>query len=89
MQDLGKWQRLRQLFPPAMLAEMLYLFELRETQKSILHLRRVFQTMIFLEEYDFDGCPNFEFVKAVVDFSAMITADLDKAGVGSASELEN
>ncbi len=87
--DTTKWKRLRLLFPPAMLAEMLYLFELKETQRSILHLRRVFQTMIFLEEYDFNGCPNLDFVKSIVQFSGMVTAELDAAGVGSEIGSEN
>ncbi len=89
LNDTGRWKRLRLLFPPPMLVEMLYLFECRQTQKSILHLRRAFQTMIFHEEYDFNGCPNLDFVKSVVEFSGMITAELDPAGIGSDAESEN
>jgi len=89
LHDATKWPRLRLLFPPAMLAEMLYLFEDPETYKATLQLRRVFQTMINLEEYDLDICPNPNFVKAVVDFSGMVTAELNPAGVADDAGSEN
>ncbi len=79
--DPTKWPTLRTLFDPDMLGQMLYLFELRKTQAAALHLRTVFQTMINLEEYDLDGCPNSYFVAAIVKYSGQQTAELDPAGV--------
>jgi hypothetical protein len=89
LHDITKWKRLRLLFPPAMLAEMLYLFEVPKTQESILQLRIVFQTMINLEEYDFDGCPNLDFVRAIVELSRLETAELNPAGVAVEPGSEN
>jgi hypothetical protein len=79
--DPTKWKTLRTLFDPPMLAEMLYLFELAQTRKAALHLLTVFQTMVHLEEYDFNGCPNPDFVRAIVGYAQQQTAELDPAGV--------
>jgi hypothetical protein len=87
--DATKWKTLRTLFEPAMLAEMLYLWELPQTQACAQHLRRVFQTMINLEEYDLNECPNPFFVKALVDYSRQQTAELNPAGVASDVGSEN
>lgn len=83
MKDPTKWKTLRTLFDPAMLAEMLYLFELPQTQECAQHLLTVFQTMVHLDEYDFDGCPNRNFVKAIIEYSGQQTAELDPAGVAA------
>ena len=40
-----------------------------ENAGGALHLRTVFQTMINLEEYDLDRCPNSYFVRAIVNYS--------------------
>ena len=79
--DATKWPTLRTLFDPAMLAEGLYLWELPQTQECARHLLRVGQTMISLDEYDFDGCPNPFFVKAIVDYAGQQSAELHPAGV--------
>jgi hypothetical protein len=89
LRDRCKWKTLRTLFDPAMLAEMLYLWELPQTQDCALYLRRVFQTMINLEEYDFDGCPNDGFVKAIVEYSKQQTAVLNPAGVATDEGRKN
>ena len=87
--DTDKWKTLRTLFEPTMLAEMLYLWELPQTQACAQHLRRVFQTMINLNQYDEDSCPNPLFVKAIVDYSRQQTAELNPAGVGVDVGSEN
>ncbi len=87
--DPTKWKTLRTLFEPAMLAEMLYIWERPETQECARQLRRVFQTMINLEQYDFDQCPNSFFVKAIVDYSRQQSAELNPAGVASDEGSEN
>jgi hypothetical protein len=85
LKDPTKWKTLRTLFDPAMLAEMLYLFELPQTQECAQHLLTVFQTMVQLDDYDFLGCPNPEFVSKIVDYSHHQTAELDPAGVADSS----
>jgi hypothetical protein len=89
LRNPAKWKTLRKLFEPCMLAEMLYLWELPQTQACALQLRKVFQTMINLEEYDLSGCPNNNYVKAIVEYSRQQTAELDPAGVASDEGEEN
>jgi hypothetical protein len=85
LNDPTKWKNLRTLFDPAMLAEMLYLFELPQTQECAQHLLTVFQTMVQLDDYDFNQCPNPNFVTKIVDYSHQQTVELDPAGVGDSS----
>ncbi len=89
LHDHTKWKTLRDLFDPDILAAVLYLFELPKTQECILQLRTVFQVMINLNQYDFDSCPNDLFVKAIVEYSRLQTAQLNPAGVASDEGSEN
>jgi hypothetical protein len=86
--DANKWRTLRTLFDASMLADMLYLFELGQTQECAQHLFRVFQTMIHSDQYDQDLCPDPLFVRAIVDYSGQQTAELNQAGTYDDSDEE-
>jgi hypothetical protein len=87
--DSTKWKTLRTLFDPDMLGQMFYLFELRKTRTAARDLRIVFQTMINLEQYSDDTCPDDFFVKAIVNYSGQQTAELNPAGVADDAGSEN
>ena len=89
LKDPTKWKTLRRLFDPCMLAEALYLFELPQTQKCAQHFLTVFQTVVHLDDYDFDGCPNPDIVKAIVEHSRQQTVELDPAGVADTAGHEH
>jgi hypothetical protein len=87
--DPTKWKTLRTLFEPAMLAEMLHLWELPQTQACVLHLLTLFATAKQRDAYDLDTCPNSFFVQALVVYSGQQTAQLNAAGARSAEGREN
>ena len=76
-----KWPNLRKMFDPEMLAEFLYLFELPETQTAAVQIKRVFDTMINLNDYNLAGCPNSNYLAATATYAGQLTAPLSVAGV--------
>jgi hypothetical protein len=77
-----KWKTLRTLFDPAMLAEMLYIWECPRTKASAEDMLQVFHTMSSREGYEIpQQCPEFSVLKAIVDYSRQLTTPLNQAGV--------
>jgi hypothetical protein len=79
--DPKRWPHLRQWFDPDMLGQLLYLFELKETQRAADQLRLAFETAVALFEYCPDLCPDDEFLQAATLYSHQQSDELRPAGI--------